>query len=62
MEDEQSLRESRPEDGGVFVCLFAVFLQMDYPLVYKQKHILGFRRRIAMCIIHNNFTKAADTK
>jgi hypothetical protein len=62
MEDEQSLRESRPEDGGVFVCLFAVFLQMDYPLVYKQKHILGFRRRIAMCIIHNKFTKAADTK
>lgn len=41
------------DDGGVFVCLLACFMQMDYPLLYTQEHISRFRKRVAGCILQN---------
>lgn len=38
-------------DCGVFTCMFADFLSLDYPLLFTQEHIDRVRQRIALSIL-----------
>jgi sentrin-specific protease 1 len=44
-------RQENGFDCGVFTCMFADFLSLGYPLLFKQEHITQCRERIALSIL-----------
>ena len=44
-------RQTNCFDCGVFTCMFADFLSMDYPLSFTQEHATRYRERIALSIL-----------
>ena len=47
-------RQENGWDCGVFICMFADFLSLGYPLSFKQEHITQCRERIALSILQGS--------
>jgi sentrin-specific protease 1 len=46
-------RQKNGFDCGVFTCMFADFLSMDYPLTFTQDHVTQCREKIALSILQS---------